>query len=378
MLGGMRSLAALTFLAALATATACGEVDTSFIDAPSSDASDTDPDAGPDAGPGTCDPACGDNAACAGTTCICNNGFVGDGYTCRAIWARIATTQLRLANVVAGQTNDVIAAGLRNRIYFGPELGSESDPAHFMRHFNVDTMAFSGALAIPPAGQRDFCACGYTEVFVGATDSSGAESLYMFGNYGFRYVPDPGTGLGTWSPVSAYSPALRRGESAGAFEGNNRLLYMVGGRDTQTTAMTYSPATNMFTTLTGALPFGVDSARAWAPAGNNLVYVAGGFASDNSRRHLIRTATGTNQWTTLADAPADLGSTIGMGDFGGRIWVATRNGLLYFYDPGPGTWRTSPITAPAGAVAVVTTSGRTFALIQNGDILEVHELMAIE
>ncbi|MBE7451051.1 MAG: hypothetical protein HS111_19805 [Kofleriaceae bacterium] len=370
----MRSLTVLTFIAAAA----CGEVEPGFIDAPPGGDGDGGVDAAIDGGGDTCDPACGENAACAGTTCLCNNGFVGDGYTCRAIWARIATTQLRLANVVAGQTNGVIAAGLRNRIYFGPEIGSESDPAHYMRHFNVDTMAFSAPLALPPSGQRDFCACGDTEVFVGATDSSGNEAVYMFGNYGFRYQPDTGAGPGSWTPVSSYVGSFRRGEAAGAFEANNRFVYMIGGRGPLDTAIRFSVAGQSFDPEPGILPYQVDSARAWAPAGNNLVYVAGGFASDNSRRHLIRTATGTNQWTTLADAPADLGSTIGMGDFGGRIWVATRNGLLYFYDPGPGTWRTSPITAPAGAVAVVTTSGRTFALIQNGDILEVHELMAIE
>lgn len=396
-MAGMRSLL-LTSIAVVAFAalSACGDIVPTAIDA----------------APGTCSPACGENATCTGNTCACdtgyegdgltctdvdecmtdnggcdanaacfntdggrncgcNTGFVGDGLTCRRVWESRGSAQIRLTNVITGQSNDANATAVGRRIYFAPDVGSDGDTSnHFLRYFDTQTMAFNtGTLAIPPAGTSDFCACGYTEVFVGTPNH-----LYMFGNDGYRYDPVNNT----WTVVAAYTSAFQRGESAGAFEGNNGLVYMIGGRGPLDSAIRFNVSTGGFGTEGGTLPFSVDSARAWAPAGNNVVYVAGGFASDNSRQHFLSHATGTSTWTMLPDAPASIANPVGMGDWQGKIWVASRTNM-YFFDIAAGAWSHS-ITLPPGFVTAVTLGdpSRVFGLFQLGDTLEVQELLAIE
>lgn len=356
----------------------------------------------------TCDPACGANATCSGTTCTCdtgwqgdgltctdvnecmtnnggcdqnaacfnteggrncgcNTGFVGDGVTCRRVWIPRGSAQIRVGNVVTGQTNEVLAVAVGNRIFFAPEIGAPNDPNHFMRSFDVSASTFGGPHAIPPTDRRDFCACGYGEVFV-----SNGTDIFMFGNYGYRYR----TGMDAWEEVTSYTQSQERGESAGAYERNSGVVFMIGGRGPLDTALKFTVSTSSFMLESGTLPFGIDSARAWAPAGGNVVYVAGGFASDNSRQHLLRHVPGTSTWTSLPDAPLSLGSLTGMGDWQGKLWVTTRTQMLLF-DLATNTWR-QPISLPGGFVAAVAAGDRTFALVQGGDTLEVQELMAIE
>lgn len=319
---------------------------------------------------GGCDP----NAACfnneGSRNCGCNTGFVGDGITCRRVWEPRGSAQIKLTNVVTGETNGATAVAVGNRIFFAPEIGAPDDPNHFMRSFNVGTMSFEGPHALPPSNFRDFCACGYGEVFV-----SDGTNIYMFGNYGYRYV----VAMNVWEPVTTYTQAFERGESAGAYESNNRVIYMIGGRGqtgTENTALKFTVMGASFMLESGTLPFGVDNARAWAPSGNNIVYVAGGYATDNSRVHLLSHATGTSTWTTLPDAPLSLGSTTGMGDWQGKLWVTTRT-QMFFFNLATNQW-SPPISLPGGFVSAVTVGSRVFSLVQGGDTLEVQELMAIE
>lgn len=391
----MRSLLLLSFaVLALGALGACGDIVPAAIDA----------------APGTCVPACGANATCTGTTCACdtgyegdgltctdvdecltnnggcdanaacfntdggrncgcNTGYVGDGVTCRQVWAPRGSAQIRLANVVTGQNNDAVAVAAGNRIFFGPDLGGADDPNHFMRSFDISTMTFAGPHSIPPANSRDFCACGYTEVFV-----SNGSDLFMFGNFGYRYR----TALDRWEPVMSYSGSFQRGEAAGAFETNNGLIFMIGGRGPLNDAIRFNVSTAVFGPEPGTLPFSLDGARAWAPAGNNITYVAGGFASDNNRQHFLSHATGTPTWTTLPDVPTSIGTPTGMGDWQGKIWVTSRSNM-YFFDVASGTWGPG-ITLPGGFVTAVTAGNpsRVFGLFQLGDTLQVQELMAIE
>src|SRR5690242_18137634 len=39
----------------------------------------------------TCATPCGPNASCDGTTCVCDEGFQGDGISCHQYWALIAS-----------------------------------------------------------------------------------------------------------------------------------------------------------------------------------------------------------------------------------------------------------------------------------------------
>lgn len=305
-----------------------------------------------------------------GSRCACNAGFLGDGLSCRQVWTRVGMTTLRLSNVVNGQTNRSVATAAGDRIYFAPDIGSDGDTTqHYLRYFDVQTMTFSNPLAIPPASESDFCACGYGQVFV-----SDGTNLFMFGNDGYRY----NALLDSWAVVSGYiGGPFQRGEAAGAFEGNNNLIYMVGGRGPLDTAQRFSVASQTFTSETGNLPFALDSAVAWAPAGNNLLYVAGGSTSTNNRRYLLRHVTGNSTWTQLPEAPADIDRATGMGDYMGKIWVSTDDSL-YFFDPATMTWTEGPIPVPTGFIRAVTAAGNTYALVQVGDMLEIHRLTAIE
>ncbi|HUQ03305.1 MAG TPA: calcium-binding EGF-like domain-containing protein [Kofleriaceae bacterium] len=320
---------------------------------------------------GGCDP----NAACfnndGGRNCGCNTGFVGDGTTCRRVWTSRGSAAIKLTNIISGQTNDASVTAVDDLIYFAPEIGGDGDISnHFMRTFDTQSMTFNpSSLAVPPAMMSDFCACGYGQVFVG--DSTG-NVIYMFGGDSFRY----NVVGNTWSAVSGYATVMR-GEAAGAFEGNSGTVYMIGGRGPLDTTLRYNVAgAGMFlTTGTPTLPFAIEDARAWAPLGNNVVYVAGGRAGDNSRQHFLSHATGTNVWTQLPNTPIQ-DTLVGMGDWQGKIWIASRTQMAFF-DLATNQWR-APISVPGGFVAAVAVGTRTFGLFQGGDTLEVMELTAIE
>ena len=78
----------------------------------------------------------------------------------------------------------------------------------------------------------------------------------------------------------------------------------------------------------------------------------------------------------LAEAPASLAPTIGMGEFQGRLWVATASGL-FFYRPSSGLWD-GFADAPAGLKTAVVAGGNTYALCKTANGLEVYQLAAAE
>lgn len=370
-------------------------------------------------GAGTCAPTCNVNATCTGETCACNDGFmgdgltcadidecatnnggcdvnaacvnasgsrmcncklgyVGDGVTCRQSWQRIGT----FPNVVLDQGNNrgFDAVGLSSSIYFAPKY---DDPAvgTQMRAINVATGVISGNLALPPA-PNDFFAGGFGEVFV--ADGS---ALYLFGDDGYRYNP----GGNTWTAVPGYTngSGFRRGEAAGAFAAGSNSIILVGGRDEatnsyQATAVRYTIGVvsgNPWKAEPGALAYTTSRGGAYTLEGTTDTYVAGGYPDDSNRRHLaVHTITQT-AWTTLADAPGDIGDVLGMGEFttGGvpRLIVASGT-KAYFYEPVSNTWDRT-ISLPTSTLSrLVMVGGAPYVIAQNGTSAEVYKLTAIE
>jgi len=379
--------------ALLVVLAACGEVPLTFIDA---------------GGDGTCQPACGEHATCTdntcacdpgytgdgqtctdanecltdnggcdvnalctnvpgGRTCACKPGFSGDGLSCRQTWMLVGT----LAGVTLDPENfGARAVAVGPRIFFAPRA---SRAAQFFRFFDTTNNTFSADLALPPVENDDFAPSGLGEIFV-----SDGTDIYMFGDSGQRYSPPP---TNRWSTVAAYTRAVSRGESAGAFESTSRVVFQIGGRNSDNidhdNAQRYELTTGIMAAEAGSLPYTFSNGRGWAPAGGNVTYVAGGRSSDNNGSHLASHVTGSGSWRVLADAPVGLVSVTGMGDFMGKIWVSTDD-RLYFYEPTPNTWRSGGLAAPAGFVLAVTGPSGTYALAQNGAMLEIHQLLAIE
>jgi hypothetical protein len=308
---------------------------------------------------------CDDNATCFNTpdgrSCSCNANFVGDGETCRQIWTLVGS----LPNTnLDPEGFGAIASAAGSRMFFGPR---SNDPfLRFMRSFNVATQIFGGPHTLPPGSQTDFCACGFTSVFL----SDGTE-LYLLGNRGERYTPT----TDTWTPVTSYVDPYRRGEAAGAFDPISNLFLLIGGRDTERSAIRMAVDTEVFSAEPGTLPASMDSAVAHTMPGTSLTYVAGG--DFNNGVALLSHVTGTSIWTRLADAPFPLGRPAAMGHFDEKIWVANRFGF-FFYDPATDNWTTTPVAAPEDLVTAVNVAQSTYALVQNGTTLEVHRLSAIE
>lgn len=349
-----------------------------------------------------CNPACGANATCAGSTCTCNTGYSGDGLTCTdvnecmnanggcdpnatctntpgsrvctcgagyfgdgatctPIWERIGT----LASVnLNPERFGAIAAAIGGRVYFGPRANTSTN--RFMRSFDVLTRNFVGPHALPPGSQTDFCACGYTSVFL-----SEGESLYLMGNEGYRYTP----ANDQWTSISSYAGASRRGEAAGTYDAMNKLFLLIGGRDTETTALRMTLPSLAFSNEPGTLPSpGSYFARAYTPPGGSTTYIAGGDL--NGGKTLLSHQTGSTQWTRLADAPSSLGRSTGMGGIQGKVWVSTAD-KLYLYNLATSAWDAAPITAPAGFVLAVNAGVAelgTYAFAQSGANVEVYKL----
>jgi hypothetical protein len=396
----------------LVAAIGCGKVNTASTDGPIDAVTGPDGVASPD-GAGTCAPACAINATCTGTTCACNGGymgdgltcadinecatnnggcdvnanclnapgsssclckpgFVGDGITCRASWTRVAT----VPNVALdlGNNRGFMAVGLAPNIYFAPIYDTVQTT---FRAINITTGTISGNLALPPGTQSDFQASGFGAIFV--TDGVG---LYLIGDDGQRYNP----ATNVWASVPGYmNSGLRRGESAGAYVPAGNAILMIGGRDEATnqyqgSALRYDVG-GTFKAEPGALPYQLSYAGAYAFAGSDTAYVVGGSASDNSRRHLAVHKLTTGTWTTLADAPADIGEPTGIGQFdsGGvsRLLVAA-GAKAYFYEPTSGTWDHTIDLPSMARSRVVMVGGAPYAIVQNGTGVDIFKLSAIE
>jgi hypothetical protein len=349
-----------------------------------------------------CSPACGANATCAGTTCMCNTGYTGDGLTCTDVNECLTanggcdanatctnTPGARVCTCNGGYFGDgvtctpiwehigalpganlnperfgAIATSIGGRVYFGPRANTAGN--RFMRSFDVLARSFAGPHALPPGAQTDFCACGYTSVFL-----SDGEQLYLMGNEGYRYTP----ANNQWNPIATYTGSFRRGEAAGTYDAVNKLFLLVGGRSAETTALRMTLPTLAISAEPGTLPSpGASFAAAYTPPGGSVSYVAGGDL--NSGKALFSHLTGGTQWTRLADAPSFLGRPSGMGGIKGKIWVASSD-KLYLYDPAAATWDANPIPGPTGFVLAVNAGVAeigTYAFTQNGANLEVYKL----
>jgi hypothetical protein len=261
------------------------------------------------------------------------------------------------------------AVGFGSKIFFGPDTDSVN--TRYWRSIDVSTGILSAPLSLPVGNpDDDFCACGYTQVLV-ATSTD----IYMFGNTGARYSPTSGT----WSTVMTYTAMVSRGESAGAYVSNGNALLMVGGRGVLRTALRYDPQLNVFAEESGMLPFGLEFSVAYAPPGENRVYVAGGEAEDFNQRRLVTHVLGSPTWMQLPDAPADLGRSVsGMGqitsiDGTRRLFVST-DSTVYLFNLQANAWdREIPLPGTESARTVMV-NDVPYAMVQNGTGVEVYRL----
>jgi len=286
-------------------------------------------------------------------------------------WTRIATVATPLD---LGNNRGFMAVGLGSKIYIAPIYDSQTSIFHA---FDTATLTLSGGLALPPGTQTDFQASGFGAIFV-----ADADSLFLIGDSAVRYTP----ASDRWTPVAGYRVAgFERGESLGAWEGNNNTVFMIGGRDGSNT---YQPTAirrasdGLWLAEPGALPYTVSNGLAWAPPGDNKVYLAGGQNGDNNRNHLAVHSTGTAVWAVLADAPEDISRAVGMGHFtsGGvtRIWVATKQ-TLFFYNPSTASWdRSIDLPRQDDQVGVVMVAGVPHAVIGDSASADIYKLISIQ
>lgn len=337
----------------------CGSVRTSSVD----DASSID----------ALSPVCGNSRIDPGEDCDSGGVATADcAFDCkRPPWQKVATLN---SLVLDPDSSGYTAVGFGTKIFFGPETNNAANS--YWRSVDVLTGTVSAPLSLP-APPNDFCACDLPEVLV-ATPTS----IYMFGNHGAVYSPS----AGTWGDVPAYNANFHRGDSAGAYEGNNNSIFMVAGRTSTNavvnTAVRYVLNDNAFIDEGGVLPFGLEHAVAYAPPGDNRTYVAGGVANDGSLRHLMVHATGSGAWNALPDAPADLGRGVsGMGllaPAGGtkRLFVST-DSFVYLFNIAANVWdRQVPLPGNTSA-RTVTVSGVPYAMLQAGGNVEVYKLLPI-
>lgn len=314
---------------------------------------------------------CDANAWClnnyGSSSCQCQPGFVGDGVTCRAVWTRVAS----LADVSLDVYGwPAIAASSGSRIYFAPTTGQLN--ATFMRYFDVHTNVFSEPLALPPNAPGDFCACGYTEVFLGTP-----ERIFLMGNSGHQYNVNDNT----WDQVLEYTGDVERGEAAAAYDSLNHVIILIGGRYTNWSASVFDVETGEFRAEPGTLPLPMDSAIAYSPPDSGIVYVGGGDIGGFLKHEI-----GTDVWTVLPEAPEYLGRAHGMGQFGELLWVARYDGDLLLYDPALNEWLSTRLSAPPGFQDAVMVDDATYALVSDGsdtyqlddDGIAIYRLTAIE
>ncbi len=385
----MRYLVSIVMLCTLA---ACGEVTSDTVDASSQiDA------------PGTCDPACGANATCQGTACVCDAGyqmaagvcadidecatanggcaadavcfntpgartcacragFLGDGLTCAPVWTLQATLPFDINPSNFGSA----FVAHNNLVYIGIETNTPTAKA--FRSFNTSNLLLSGPLALPPTTDDDFCACGATQ-----TMASNGTSVFMFGNYAQLYNPT----ANTWSPIAGYTSPVdyRRAESASVYNPMNGSVQMFGDRGPTAEALNYRVSPSGFS-FDANLPIAISDAVAFLPLNGATIYLAGGEQQGGADRILSR-PTNLASWTIHAAAPGSIRSPIGMGDFGTRIWVAAA-GKIHFFNPTTLAWDITR-DLPARTQGVVTTNVGTFAFVHTTTaMLEVYRLATIE
>ncbi|HVV81989.1 MAG TPA: hypothetical protein VHE35_02875 [Kofleriaceae bacterium] len=282
-------------------------------------------------------------------------------------WSHVATVA---ATLDVGNNRGFLAVGQGARIYFAPIIDSEAPQFHA---FDVGSLAVSAALAVPPGAQSDFQASGFGPIFV-----ADQTSIYLIGDDAERYDPTNDT----WSPIAGYDRSISRGESNGAWHPQSNSVFMVGGRDfdsntDQPTAIHLTHG--VWATEPGMLPYSVSNGLAYALPADGRLFVAGGRAGDNDRKHLAVHEVGTQDWTALPDAPEDLSRIDGMGDFtdGDTSWLlASSNHKTYLFNLTSMTWD-GMIDLPGTDFAqVVMVAGTPYAMVRNVGNAEIYKLVA--
>ena len=287
-------------------------------------------------------------------------------------WSKIATVDVTLD---LGNDRGFVAASQGSKIYLAAV--TEGTPPD-LRAFDVDTLQLSGLLAVPPGAQTDFDASGFGAIFVGD-----ATSLYLIGDEAQRYDP----AANTWSPIAGYSRTVyMRGEANGAWHGQSNSVYLLGGRDWDTNqdqASAVRLTGGAWATEPGDLPYAVSNGAAYALPADDRLFVAAGRTGDNNRRHVLVHTVGTTTWTSLPDAPSDLGNVTGMGHVtsGGatRVFVATPQ-HVELLDPQAMTWDRT-LAAPGASTdhqRVVMVGGTPYAVVRRGASADVFELTSID
>lgn len=380
-----------------------------------------------DGGGGTCDPACGANATCSGTTCACDDGYVGDGITCEDVNECETLTNggcdvhADCTNTAGGRTcacfngyaGDGVtcaqiwervgmlagidlnpdglgakATAVGNIIFFAPTVSSSS--SSWFRSFNTSPTArsFSAELALPPSmsGKTDFFDDGLSNPLV-----ADPNYVYLFGDWGYRYD----LRNDRWDPYSVYASPYRRGNAAIAYEQTYNTLLFIGGDGDSTEGNRNAVRINQ---LNGSPYWGFDSytvpgteppskARAWAPSTMIFMFVAGGTSYGGKALFSYNYGTPDQPWTRLPDAQANLSAPTGMGEYNENvdgenrfwIWVSTSDTLYFFAPDGGtnGTWRGAGVPAPVGMVTAVSSSQGVYALVKNNGNLEIYELRSL-
>lgn len=257
---------------------------------------------------------------------------------------------------------DALPGVIGDTVYFGPRTNVPS--AEVMLSFDAGTESFGGPWATPPLDvndQNDFCACGYTAVFV-----SGGDDLYLLGNGGMTYTP----ATDTWEEFADYGD-YARGESAATHDGGTGDVLLLGGRDTTTSVLSFDPTTSTFADEGSTLPGALESGGATTPEGGTTTYAAGG---DDCEGCLYAHESGTTTWTTLAEAPDTLGRNAGMGSFDGWLWYASSWDELWLYDPDTDTWEQEAQPVPSTFYFAVEVAGETWAIATSGTTIEAYQM----
>ena len=259
---------------------------------------------------------CSANATCTnvsgGFWCGCTAGFFGDGFTCTPRWAPVYTD----TGFNIGYWN--YTTGHNQSIYY-------ADSGTFFREYNIP----SGNI-FAHATSNDFCGCGYT-----ATPVSAGNYIYEFGNYGQRFN-------GQWEDRSYPDP---RGDAG--FTVYNGLIFRVGGRtnNDERHLHTYNPTNNTWS-ATGALadypwPSRFVGLGGW---GNQIFGVAGDTPAGDNKMAVYSIA--NNTWTVLPDAPfGAYRPHVVIWD--NRMFVLGDSGV-YVYDPATQAWSPNSFAIPAG------------------------------
>lgn len=301
---------------------------------------------------------CDENAICinrpGSRECDCMEGYLGDGETCSRIWTlfhEIEDLRFNPDNYGAGY-----AAGFEESIYFAPKSNDESV---YFKSIDIQTKTVTD-LPLPEPDGGDFCACGADGPLVSDADLG----LCQFANDANCFDGD------TWSAVTR-PDEFATDDAASA--GIGGFIYEVGANGNTGDAHRYSPESG-FEAITDH-PAGVHDARGAAHDG--VLYVLGGetAAGAENKAFAYDTQQGTaGTWEQLPDIPVDSGSPRGAVAHDGLIFLFNYDEIL-IYDPAESTWRERRLDYPEGQnFRPASIPGRVFLLGDRDSSLVIYEL----